>query len=217
MGFMTLLLPSIFYFLKVRGYNKIKEIMIMRVIVSCIFMCVLATFMFDDGYSQILYPQEGDKVRLTYRDENHNIHRISGKYSGMTDGKLFIVRADSVSQFEPSMVQKMEVSTGAKKRTGRGAIIGAATGGIILGAIVGASGGSSGNSDSEWFDDMELYSSGEGFLGGFFVGALLGSGVGAIVGSNLRTDKWQRVALDVQPEVSIRKDGSFGLRFAIRF
>ena len=51
-----------------------------------------------------------------------------------------------------------------------------------------------------------------------FMTAALGDGVGAIVGSFIKTERWQEAALPASPPVALNvgKDGSVGLVFSLR-
>ncbi|HKK44102.1 MAG TPA: hypothetical protein VJ964_01185, partial [Balneolaceae bacterium] len=80
------------------------------------------------------------------------------------------------------------------RNTGRGALIGAGTGGLTLGVIFLASYEPCG--PDEWciFD----YSKGELFLMGTGFGIFTGGVIGALIGTFSKREKWKRVSLRVR-------------------
>ncbi len=114
-------------------------------------------------------------------------------------------------------VTRLDVSWGRKTNTGKGAGIG-----ILLGVIAGAFIG--GVSYEEcvpqgWFSCIgpdfgsEAYAAAGALLGG--LGGLM---AGAIIGTAIKTDRWQEVPLDrVRVSLGPQRDGRFGLGASMRF
>ena len=99
----------------------------------------------------------------------------------------------------------VDVSRGTKSRAGKGALIGLGVG-AATGIIVGLVGSSSDNGD---FVDLNAE---EWAVGMGLTGAVIGTGVGAIIGATQRTDKWQPTVL---PTIGVRAYEPDGKRFAI--
>ena len=137
----------------------------------------------------------GDTIRVTYFDIVST--RISGELQDISGDSLYLAQKDSTRSFALSSLRRVDVSTGRRTWGGRGAAIGAVTGGLLFGVIMMGSDGSSG--------DIELFTSGESFLIGFGVGAAGGALAGLIIGGLTETHRWEKVPLEVGLEpVSVR-------------
>jgi hypothetical protein len=143
-----------------------------------------ATVTAQDG--PVLPPEA--RVRVTT-----DAGRFVGKWLGRTADSLSILDSrDEPRGFASASVRGLEVSAGRKRRTGRGALIGVASGaaGGILGALGFCRGGC-------------------GDLSGLLVMAFGGIGagggliVGAIVGSQIRSERWESVPVSVGLRLSL--------------
>lgn len=105
----------------------------------------------------------GDTIRVTY--SNVVTSRVTGEFKNMSDDSLYLAKKASTISLALSSVKKIDVSVGQRTWGGRGAAIGAVTGGLLTGVISMSSTGNSNSSSDSWgFDNIELFSSGEAFL-----------------------------------------------------
>ncbi len=100
-------------------------------------------------------------------------------------------------------VTKLEVGRGQKSNAGKGALIGLGVG-VVVGVTLGFA-ACAGETGSPCTNDV-----GEGSPAGFAAvlgatGAVLGTGIGALIGLAARTDRWETVPLD-QIRVSLVSD-----------
>jgi hypothetical protein len=139
-------------------------------------------------------PAPGARVRV-----RQDSRTLTGTLLSQDAAGLVIVtgRADTVTAPRAS-ITSVEVSTGTKSNVGKGALIGLGAG-LGAGIIVGIA--ASGSDDGSWLD----FSSGEWAAGIGATGAVLGAGIGAIVGAATRSDKWAPAVL---PTVAIRGYGT---------
>jgi hypothetical protein len=131
---------------------------------------------------------------------------VTGTLVSLDSAGLVIAtgKADTVTVPRAS-ITAIEVSTGTRSHAGKGALIGLGTG-LLTGVVVGIA--ASGSDDGEFLDA----SSGEWAAGVGLTGAVIGTGVGAIIGAVIRTDKWAPAVL---PTVGIRGHGPDDKRVAI--
>jgi len=144
------------------------------------------------GNSERLVAQEtrvvrpGDRVRVTTESD-----RFVGTLGSRANGSLTILdaRRDTVAVIAVGTVRLLELSRGEGRRTGRGAWIGLLSGtaaGILTGLVV--------------CSDNACSSSG-GEFGGVITfalgaaGAVAGTGVGALVGSQIHSERWEEAPL----------------------
>jgi hypothetical protein len=143
--------------------------------------------------------ESGERVRITVTDSA--AARLGAR---RWDSRLLTVFADSIALdttlasgplvIPQGEILKVERYAGRKAKTGKGAAIGTGIGAALggLGLAIGAA-----SSSCSGFD---LYcSEGAGAWGalGFAGGALVGAGVGAIVGSFVQGDSWKKVEMPV--------------------
>lgn len=147
--------------------------------------------------AQINTVDPGDKVRVTYKIVS--LSRTVGHLQHITNDTLHLEKKASTLKLPLASIQRLDISTGKKTRRGRGALIGAVTGGLILGVIsLSSTGNNSSDSDDPWgFNEIELFSPGGFFLIGFGIGAAGGAMIGLTVGDLIKTDIWEPVPLDV--------------------
>jgi len=96
-------------------------------------------------------------------------------------------------------IAKLEISSGIKMKTGRGALTEAIIGGLVIGVTAGTSSGGS-CAEDEWLCSEEMFNSGEKFLAGAAIGALAGGTIGAIVGSFYKVERWKEIPIIINQE-----------------
>lgn len=112
-------------------------------------------------------------------------------------------------------LRRLEISSGRRTRTGRGAFFGA-----VFGAGAGALSGvvacqvSSCEGSSGAFTDTEVAVLAAALLG--IGGAVVGTGIGAVVGSLTHTDRWRPIAFGRISARASTMDAP-GLRFGLSF
>ena len=136
----------------------------------------------------------GARVRVTtaaaFAGDSLGGRRIVGVLTAVREGSVEILENDRGPLLVPlRSVARFEVSRGRKSRAGRGALIGALTG-AAAGAVTGYLGcGDCGEGESFFAIDA----AGAAALVGF-VGAVVGTPIGAVIGSLFHTDRWSRVS-----------------------
>lgn len=162
--------------------------------------------------------KNGDRIKISAPSVNKKA--ITGIVIMRSDTDTAIqINKDSTYYITNSLIENLWVSKGKKRNTGKGARIGAISGGLILGIAAAAT-----NTEPQPCDFMcgPMFSNSEAFAIGAVAGILGGSAVGAIIGSVSHTDRWERlpvnVSVGVQPSPStgeFRVNSSFSLRFSI--
>lgn len=159
----------------------------------------------------------GDTVRVTYT--NVVTSRTVGILEDISADSLYLNRQDTTLALALLTVRRVEMSVGRRTLEGRGAAIGAVTGGLLLGVLMVASDGSSGSNSDTGGLDFELFSPGEAFAAGFVIGAAGGAFAGLIIGGLTETHRWEKVPLELGVEpISLRlakRPNSYG--FTVRW
>lgn len=155
----------------------------------CLFL--LASSAFVDTLAAQHRPEvsPGDRVRISVPDE-----RLVGIVRSITADSLVL---NAEGREEPlslalASVMRFEVSRGQKSQTGKGALIGVGVG-AVAGATLAVAVCSGGNcTESTSSDDQSgIAVAGAIVLG---VGAVaLGAGIGALIGANSKTDRWETI------------------------
>ena len=174
---------------------------IMMRVSSVVVLALLTTSVNGHAQANTTTLAPGARIRVQQGSQT-----VTGTLLSLDSAGLVIVtgKADSVTVPRAS-ITAVEVSTGTRSHAGKGALIGLGTG-LLTGVVVGIA--SSGSDDGDFFD----FSSGEWAAGVGLTGAVIGTGVGAIVGAVIRTDKWAPAVL---PTVGIRGYGPDDKRVAI--
>lgn len=127
------------------------------------------------------------------------------------DTFIVLSEREEVLSYHDSKLSKIEVSEGEKKKTllgfGVGFGVGLAAGFAICNADKDAH---TCGSEADLLGDLT------GVV--ILMTAALGGSVGAIVGSFIKTERWQKATLSASPPVALNvgKDGSMGLVFSLR-
>ena len=150
----------------------------------------------------------GDRVRVTAPDQA--LSKYTGTLAGVYGDTL---RLDTL-HVPLQSVTRLDVHRGQKSKAGTGALIGAGVGaaaGVITALVVCAE------------DNRDCENAGSGLTAAAALvlgvgGALLGAGLGAVVGSNVKVDRWEEIPLDrLRVSVAPQRDGRFGLGLSVRF
>ena len=131
---------------------------------------------------------KGEKIRLRVTPNSV----LEGTLVAVQPKGLAIRMGEREVTIPANQIQRLEVANGVKKNTGKGAAIGALTGGLglgLLGAIA-----VSGDQDG-WIE----ITPGQAFLGGLIGGGLLGGITGALIGSGHNSTNWEMVPLERVP------------------
>jgi len=155
-----------------------------------------------DAIAQELTLQPGQRVRVTV--PSRDLHKHEDTFREIR-GDILVLE----SMWSPlPEVTRLDVYRGRKSAAGTGALIGAAVG-FTLGAIGGAA------MCSDPFFDCEPVAG--AVLMGTLTGALA-SGLGALVGLAIQSDRWDEVPLDrVRVSVVPLRDGRFAFAMSVSF
>ncbi|MDH3456271.1 MAG: hypothetical protein OER90_05465 [Gemmatimonadota bacterium] len=170
-------------------------------------VALLAAFLLAplaDALGQELPLQPGQRVRVTV--PNLDVSKQETQFQRLNRDTLVV----SSASYALSDVTRLDVWRGQRSVAGKGALFGF-VGGAVVGAVVGYSLG-----DSEGFCVFACSAEAKGAWG-----AGIGGGAGAIsgllIGALIKTDKWERVAVDrLRVSVVPRRDG-FGVGASIAF
>ena len=166
----------------------------------------------------------GHRVRLTFPCESADaglagsepracraegsLARLIGDTIVLAAGKS---EAATTSAYDLNEVSRVEVSTGTKSHWLTGAAIGFVVGGTVAYLAL-SSGGSTSTCDQS--ANQDAISVGECIALATAVGGLPGFGLGALVGTFIRSERWQQVPLD-RLRVSVGPGPGSGLGLAI--
>lgn len=142
------------------------------------------------GQSQQLQP--GDRIRIFYSGSFSS--QITGLFQEFTDGSLRLATNKSTEVIPLAAIKRVDISVGKKTNEGKGAAIGAISGGLAFGLLSMASDPSCGPED-DWC--IDFFSSGQSFAIGFGMGAAGGAFIGLIAGGLTKSDRWKRIPLDI--------------------
>lgn len=152
--------------------------------------------------SQAVQPKSGDRIRVTYAP--NSLDNQTARVLSVRNDTLFlqVVPAETLV-VALSGVTRLEVSTARRRHTGQGAALGAVIG-FTSGALMGAA---SGDEPPGWFS----FTAGEKALM-FGVGlAIPGLVIGALVGSQIVSDRWTSVplgAVKATPGLQVGRGGA---------
>ncbi len=173
--------------------------------------------------------EAGQRVRIT--SVAHGLDKQTGTVIAAGESTLTVERRMARTvEFQQMIVtdtvvlsrraiDRLEVSRAHGRRTGRGALIGLASG-AVLGGIIGAASYKECQPDPDiWLDClMAPESAGQEAMAGAVVFGLIGAGLGAIVGSGTQWDRWEETqgpgaAVSVRP----LSQGGFGVGLQLTF
>lgn len=139
----------------------------------------------QEVHAQLDSLSKDDVIRITA--PKYFIQPAVATFERQHSDSLFIIMNNRTSAIPFKHLQKLELSTGEKHSTVEGIIIGSIAGGLILGIAM---------------HSEELHAEGygkigqPGFVGGFVSGILIGGGIGALIGNQIKSDEWKHIAVD---------------------
>lgn len=147
---------------------------------------------------------------------------IEGHFRAVTDDSFIFGKdrlpLESVTQLEVfplASIKRLEVLTGQRRATKKGAVIGGLVFGIPTAFIWGTL--SAAFECGLFCESDSSYDIGAG-LAGLVVGGLAGAGVGALIGARLKSDRWEDVSLDkVRLSLMPQLDGGVALGMQLKF
>jgi hypothetical protein len=148
----------------------------------------------------------GRRIRVHRRAETTLVGELVSL--GPDSLTLTTAAADTVA-VSRAAITGLDLSTGTKSNAGKGALNGLIFGGLG-GALIGVL--ASGSDDGEFLD----YGPGAWAASGALMFGALGAGVGALIGSGQRADRWESVPLPTVAIVPLPGKGSrvaIGVRF----
>jgi putative effector of murein hydrolase len=133
-------------------------------------------------YAQLDSLSNGNRIRITAT--KYFLQPTIATFEKLHSDSLFFNINNRTLAIPINLIKKLEVSKKQKQNTITGIIVGSLTGGVVLGIAM-----HSEEQKAEGFGKVGQ----PGFWGGFASGALLGGGVGALIGSQIKSDKWKQI------------------------
>lgn len=160
-----------------------------RYMISCLLLIVLFQSV---ALAQISGLNTGDKVRI-YAPDIYS-ETVRGTIHGINTTEIILDLEGDLYIFPFNIIERLDVSYGKKRRTGRGALIGLSSG-VFLGTLISLTTYEECNSD-EFMGCFLHFDRGEsallGAAAGGFVGLIAGTAIGLI-----KTDVWVRLPLEI--------------------
>lgn len=135
-------------------------------------------------FAQLDSLSQGNLIRITA--PKYFYHPITCTFDMMKSDSIFFKMNSRTSAIPIQYLQKVELSKGKKRYTVTGVIAGSVFGGLILGVSMNAA-----EQNAEGYGKAGQ----PGFWGGFAVGALIGGGIGALIGHKIQSDRWKEIAI----------------------
>jgi len=167
-----------------------------------IFGLLFAHLIQSTAWAQVNNINVGDRVKI-YAPVAQT-KTLFGTVNNITSAEIFLLSNDGYFIIPLNSIRRIHVSTGKKRNTGKGALIGL-SGGAFLGGMISLVTYEECD-DSEPFGCVLDFSKGESFALGAAAVGLSGLVLGTVVGAIIKTDRWHRlpieVLLDSQPVTS---------------
>lgn len=159
----------------------------------------------------------GERVRITHSCHATNggvrCRTTSGTMTALQAENLVLGPAEEPIIVPMSAVEKLEVSRGLRGRADAGGVAGGIVGAIVGGAM---GFGACAADQCKGFNETDLTFLAVSAYAG--LGALVGLGVGALIGSQVKSDLWEEVPFQpVGVSMTYRGDGRLALGTTIRF
>ena len=135
-------------------------------------------------YAQLDSLSSGDRIRITAT--KYFFQPTIATFEKLHSDSLFININKRTLAIPVNLIKKLEVSKKQKRNMITGMIVGSLAGGVVLGIAM-------------HFEEQNAEGFGKvgqpGFWGGFATGVLLGGSIGALVGSQLKSEKWEQISI----------------------
>ena len=175
---------------------------------TIVFLMTLMFVLPSDGSAQAV-PTPGDRIRIEQVDGTVLTGTL-GALSPQTI-QLLVGSDDRMAEIPVARIEALEISLGRQRRFLKyfGLTVAATS---FVGAIIGAIA----YEDSEPYNCLFCFTQGEYIGIGFGIGALVGLPLGAIIGSDVREERWDPVSLPAPAEsrLTIRPVMGSGVGFA---
>lgn len=157
--------------------------------------CGLIGLMLQTVQAQISGIEEGDRVKV--KVPSMSDRDIVGTILGITESVVELSTKKELISIPVVSIEKIHVSNGEKRNTGKGFLVGAISGGFILGltAAVTNPPPENCNQNPSFMCGAFEFSTGEAFALGAVGGILLGGATGAIIGALTKSDRWEQVPI----------------------
>jgi len=154
---------------------------------------VLMVLFQSAAMAQISSLNTGDKVRIFAPDVYTSA--IKGTIYSTNTTDVTLDSGDYIYTIPLSSIERLDISLGKKRNTGKGALIGLSSG-ALLGSLIGLATYEDCNSD-EFMGCFLHFSKGESALIGAASGGFVGLIIGTVSGYSIKTDKWERIPVFV--------------------
>ncbi|MDZ7690145.1 MAG: hypothetical protein U5K69_03140 [Balneolaceae bacterium] len=146
-------------------------------------------------HAQIIGIEEGDRVKVMVPSMSDR--DIVGTILGITESVVELSTRKEMISIPVVSIEKLYVTNGEKKNTGKGFLVGAVSGGFILGltAAVTNPPPENCNQNPSFMCGAFEFSAVEAFALGAVGGILVGGATGAIIGVFTKTDRWEQMPL----------------------
>lgn len=139
-------------------------------------------------YAQFDSLSQGDRIRITAT--KYFFQPTIATFEKLHSDSLFFNINNRKFTIPVNLIEKLEISKEQKRNTVTGMIAGSLAGGLILGVAFHIQEQQAECSGWGCIGDIH-----PGFWGGFASGALLGGGIGALVGSQIKSEKWTQISI----------------------
>ena len=135
-------------------------------------------------YAQLDSLSKSDRIRIT--STKYFLEPTIAIFEKLHSDSLFFNINNRTLAIPVNLITKIEISKKQKRNTVTGMIAGSLVGGLILGVAMHTE-----EQQAEGFGKVGQ----PGFWGGFASGALLGGGIGALTGSQIKSEKWKQISI----------------------
>lgn len=135
-------------------------------------------------YAQLGSLSNGNRIRITAT--KYFIQPTVATFEELHSDSLFININNRTLGIPVNLIKKLEVSKKQKRNTITGMLVGSLAGGLALGIAM--------NSEEQKAEGFGKVGQ-PGFWGGFASGAVLGGGIGALIGRQVMSEQWEQISI----------------------
>ncbi|PKD45172.1 hypothetical protein [Rhodohalobacter barkolensis] len=174
-----------------------------------IFGLLFAHLIQSTAWAQVNNINVGDRVRISApAAQTKTLYRktLFGTVNNITPEEIYLLSNNEYFIIPFNSIRRIHVSTGKKRNTGKGALIGLSSGALLGGMISLVTYEEC--DDSEPFGCWLDFSKGESFVLGAAALGLSGLVLGTVLGAIIKTDRWHRLPIEVlmnSPPVTSQK------------